>query len=113
MKKIMSSQDAISLIKNGDTVAIGGFIGSGHPEELTIEINECFAQNGIPNNLTLVYAAGQGDGKTKGLNHLGHEGLVSKIIGGHWGLAPKLAKLALENKIQAYNLPQGVISSPL
>ena len=110
MKKIMSSDEAIALIKNGDTVAIGGFIGCGHPEELTIKINECFLEKGIPNNLTLVYAAGQGDSKEKGLNHLGEEGLVSKVIGGHWGLAPKLAKLAIENKIQAYNLPQGVIS---
>ena len=110
MNKIMSSDDAIALIKNGDTVAVGGFIGCGHPEELTIKISECFLEKGIPNNLTLVYAAGQGDSKEKGLNHLGEEGLVSKVIGGHWGLAPKLVKLAIENKIQAYNLPQGVIS---
>ena len=110
MKKIMSTDEAIALIKNGDTVAIGGFIGCGHPEELTIKINECFLEKGIPNNLTLVYAAGQGDSKERGLNHLGEEGLVSKVIGGHWGLAPKLSKLAIENKIQAYNLPQGVIS---
>ena len=106
MKKIMSSQDAISLIKNGDTVAIGGFIGSGHPEELTIEINECFAQNGIPKNLTLVYAAGQGDGKERGLNHLGHEGLLKRVIGGHWNLVPKIQKLAMDNLIEAYCLPK-------
>ena len=110
MTKIMSSDDAIALIKNEDTVAIGGFIGCGHPEELSIKISECFLEKGVPNNLTLVYAAGQGDSKKKGLNHLGEEGLVSKVIGGHWGLAPKLVKLAIENKIQAYNLPQGVIS---
>ncbi|MBZ9685310.1 acyl CoA:acetate/3-ketoacid CoA transferase [Clostridium estertheticum] len=110
MTKIMSSDDAIALIKNGDTVAVGGFIGCGHPEELTLKINECFLKKGIPNSLNLVYAAGQGDSKEKGLNHFGEEGLVSKVIGGHWGLAPKLAKLAIENKIQAYNLPQGVIS---
>ena len=110
MKKLMSIDEAVALIKSGDTVAVGGFIGCGHPEELTIKISECFLQTGIPNNLTLVYAAGQGDSKEKGLNHLGEEGLVSKVIGGHWGLAPKLVKLAIDNKIKAYNLPQGVIS---
>lgn len=111
MSKIMSVEQAITLIKSGDTVAVGGFIGAGHPEGITKKLQEVYLEKGSPNNLTLVYAAGQGDGKEKGLNHLGHEGLLSKVIGGHWGLAPKVQKLAIENKIKAYNLPQGVMSS--
>lgn len=108
--KVVSKEQAIDLIKEGDTVAIGGFIGCGHPEEITLEIEKRYLERQTPKNLTLVYAAGQGDSQDKGLNHLGHEGLVSKVIGGHWGLAPKLQKLALDNKIKAYNLPQGIIS---
>lgn len=111
MNKIMSVEQAISLIENGDTVAFGGFVGVGHPEGISKKLKEIYLEQGRPNNLTLVYAAGQGDGKEKGLNHLGQEGLISNVIGGHWGLAPKIQKLAIENKIRAYNLPQGVISS--
>ncbi|SMC48789.1 acyl CoA:acetate/3-ketoacid CoA transferase [Papillibacter cinnamivorans] len=110
MGKVKTAQQAVRMIKNGSTVAVSGFVGNGHPEEVTQEIEKAFLASGEPNNLTLVYAAGQGDGKDRGLNHLGHEKLVTKIIGGHWGLAPKLQALALENKLQAYNLPQGVIS---
>jgi len=108
--KIVSAKEAIRVIRDGDTVATGGFVGIGFPEELAVALEHYFAANQKPTGLTLVYAAGQGDGDKRGLNHLGYEGLVNKVIGGHWGLVPKLQKLAIENRIIAYNLPQGVIS---
>jgi propionate CoA-transferase len=108
--KVVSVDEAVRVIRSGDTVAFGGFIGSGFAEGVAKALEKRFVESGEPRALTIMYSAGMGDGKDKGLNHLAHEGLVACVIGGHWGLVPKLQKLAIDNKIDAYNLPQGVIS---
>ena len=112
MPRILTAREAVrQYIHAGDTVTFGGFAsGLMHPEHILRAMEEAALAGEGPRGLTVVYASGQGDSGSRGLNHLGVEGLCSKVIGGHWGLAPKLGKLCAENKLAGYNLPQGTIA---
>lgn len=108
--KFIKASEVPSLIKDGDTLAVEGFIGTGVAEEIHEAVETFYSENQHPKDLTLIYAAGIGDGGNRGLNHYAKEGLLKRVIGGHWGLSPKLQPLVSDNKIEAYNFPQGVIS---
>ena len=108
--KVITPEAAAGLIVDGDTLAVGGFVGISVPEELLIALAKRFGETRGPRNLTLVFAAGQGDGDARGLNRLAREGLIRRVIGAHWGLVPALGALALDERIEAYCLPQGVVS---
>jgi len=108
--KVITAEAAALLIEEGWTVTTGGFGHCGAPESLLKAVESRFLKSGSPSDLTLLFASGPGDRESKGIGHLSHRGLVSRIVGGFWSLAPKIGKMALDNEIEAHNWPQGVIS---
>lgn len=108
--KVLSSEQAIALIKDGDVICTTGFVQSCIPEALHAALEKRYVETKSPKGCTLIMCAGAGDSKGLGTGRLHHEGLLSRVIAANFGRMPKVAQAAQENKITGYNLPQGVIS---
>ena len=109
--KIISARAVIDLVKSGDTLAIHGAGGGNvEPDLLIGTLAQKFEETGQPRDLTIFHVSGLGDWKSTGLNLLTGAGLVRRNVGGHYGMSPKYAQLILDNKIEAYCWPQGVMS---
>jgi propionate CoA-transferase len=110
MEKI-TADDAAQLIQDGDAILISGS-GGGHavPEALLAAVERRFLAEGKPRGLTSVSVVGVGDHAALGATHLAHEGLLRRAITSALVDSPGLAHLAAENKIEAFTLPQGVLS---
>jgi len=107
---VIDAAAAAALVQDGWTVACAGFVGAGHAEAVTSALERRFIDSAHPRGLTLVYSAGQGDRGQRGVNHFGHAGLVHTVCGGHWRSAPRLSELALAERCDAWNVPQGVMT---
>jgi propionate CoA-transferase len=108
--RIVTQEQAVALIKDGDTLVVGGSGGMGVPEPILAEIERAFLLGGHPRDLTVIHTTGVGDFKELGLGHLAHKGVVKRVIGGNYGPQPNFMKLIVANEVEAYNLPQGVLA---
>lgn len=107
--KVITADEAVKLIKNGDTYTTSGFVASAIPEALNKAVEKSFLETGEPNNLTYVYCGSQGNRDGRGAEHYAHKGLLKRFIAGHWATVPKLGEMALNNEMEAYNVSQGAL----
>ena len=107
---ITTAAEAVACIADGATLAVSGSGGGLLEADVVLAaLQERFLETGHPRDLTLVHALGIGDGKETGLLRLAHEGLLRRVIGGHWSWAPPLQRMARDNLFEAYTFPAGVI----
>src|SRR5262245_19852570 len=110
MISLISADKAVSLIGDNDSVIVGGNGGTGVPEAILDALERRFLAIGKPRDLTLLHVTGIGAVTEKGLCHLAHPGLIRRVIGGNFGMQLPFMKLILENEVEAYNFPQGVMT---
>jgi propionate CoA-transferase len=109
--RVVTPEQAAAMVRDGDTVLIGGS-GSGHavPERLIEAVEARFLTTGAPRSITSIHPVGLGDRGQRGASRFAHEGLLKRIVCGTIVDAPPIAAMAADNKIEAYTLPQGAIS---
>lgn len=114
-QKVVTAEDAVSLVQPGDTVAVSGFVCQGVPEGILRALAARYEATGLPNNLTLFFGGGPGDWDWRGLNHLakskeGSPPMLARTLGSHYGQVPMVAARALANEVEAWTLPMGSVS---
>lgn len=109
--RIISAEEAAERIPDGSTVVLSG---SGAvnvvAEKVLAAVEMRYLKFGSPRDLTLFHPQGIGDKGRGGVAHFAHRGLCKRVIGGHWGLSPAMSRLAEEEQVEAYNMPQGVMA---
>ncbi|MDR1193831.1 MAG: acyl CoA:acetate/3-ketoacid CoA transferase [Peptococcaceae bacterium] len=111
--KVITARQAADLLQDGTTVGWTTAGLCGFAEDVAAAVEERFVETGSPKNIRLFHCCGCGDHKDRGTNHLGHEGLVTAVISGHIGEAPKVGALVNANKATCHLLPQGVLTHQL
>ena len=108
--KIITAAEAAAQVPDGAVINTEGFVQAGLSETLNRALEQRFLETCHPKDLTIFTIAGQGAGAGTGSDHFAHEGMVKRLIAGHYNLAPTLRAMAIEGKIEAYNLPQGTMA---
>lgn len=106
-----TADEAVSLIPDGATIGVNAFLTIANPRQLHEALNKRVRATGHPRDLTLFCSAAIGDWTEDSLCESYIEaGAVSKVILGHMSSMPVTGRLILEEKMEGYNLPLGVLS---
>jgi len=116
MRKLISLDQAASLIPDGAIVSVSSSSGLGCPDLMLAAIGERFSKLGHPKNITTLHPIAAGDmSGIKGVDHLAQKGLLARILAGSYpsgassAESPKIWQMIVGNDIPAYNVPSGIL----
>src|SRR5580765_7542462 len=116
MSKVVSTDRAAQLIRDGDVVSVSSSSGLGCPDAMLAAIGARFAAEGHPRDLTTLHPIAAGDMYgIRGMDHLAQPGLLKKVLSGSYPSGPSslpmpdIWRLIVEDQIAAYNVPSGIL----
>ena len=109
---LISAAKAAEMIQDGSTLCAVAMTQISACTSILKEIERRFLETGHPKDLTYVHTCGQASaGLPGGLQYIAHEGLIKRVIGGHWGQSSNMMRLIAEDRVEAFNLPQGQMAN--
>ena len=111
MDKLITYREAANLVKDGDLLATLTFGLGGLPEQLLVGVEERYAEEQHPKDITFMWSCGIGNSQYgRGADHMIAPGLVKRVIAGHVGSSPGMVEKIVNNEYDVYLWPQGVIT---
>ncbi len=116
MSKVKSAAEAARLVKDGAVVAVNSSSGLLCPDAVLKALGERFLEEGVPRGLTTIHPITAGDMfGTKGVDHIAHKGMITRILGGSYPSGPTNAdppliwQRILAEDVAAWNVPSGIL----
>lgn len=105
--KVISAEEAVKQIKDGDTVMVGGFLAGGFPEELV----RALVDTNPASNLTII----SNDTGTPELSiyKLVKSGRVKRIFASYIGSNPETGRLLMTKEAEVQLFPQGTLAEKI
>ena len=103
MPKFISVQETADLVKDGMTIAIGGFLGCGNPHHVI----DALVEKGVK-DLTII--ANDSPAAGYGLAKLIDNHQVKRLIASHVGLNPNVATQMNDGSMEVWLIPQGSLA---
>jgi len=111
MEKFVTARQAVELIKDGDLLAVNGIGSIATPESFFEALEQRYLETQSPNGIGFYAMSGLGGRKEwKLASRLSHPGLINFMVVGHWDTYRHFFDAVNHNEIEAYNLPQGILS---
>lgn len=114
--KVTTAAQAVSRIADGDVVTVSSSSGLGCPDLVLRALGERFEEEGHPRDLTTLHPIAAGDMYgIKGIDHIAKDGMLRRVLAGSYPSGPsskpmpEIWKMIVEDRVQAYNIPSGIM----
>ncbi|MCY1667027.1 acyl CoA:acetate/3-ketoacid CoA transferase [Rhizobium sp. SL86] len=116
MSKLVAAADAVSSIPDGAVVTVSSSSALGCPDFVLAALGRRFETEGHPRDLTMLHPIAAGDMYgVKGIDHIAKDGLIRRVLAGSYPSGPsslpmpEIWKMVVEDRIEAYNVPSGIM----